>query len=115
MLFLNNFWKGETMMSKAQIVVDTYDENRAKNASYKTRYHEALSAAEYQGGIEICNSNNMPASCILFAPNLVFKFPNRIFKFDDDSYVNVTYGGAGILTKEDVARILTKEDLDDES
>ncbi|MDO4874360.1 MAG: hypothetical protein Q4A35_04140 [Candidatus Gracilibacteria bacterium] len=90
------------MMSKAQIVVDTYDEMRANGESYYTRYDKALSAAEYQGGIEICNSNNMPASCILFAPNLVFKFPNRIFKFDDDSYVNVTYGGAGILTKEDL-------------
>ena len=110
MLFLNN-WKGKTM-SKAQIVVDTYDENRAKNASYKTRYHEALSAAEYQGGIEAWNTNNRLPSCISSAPNQTFKFPNRIFKFDDDSYVNVTYGGANILTKEDVARILTKEDLD---
>ena len=93
-------------MSKAQIVVDTYDEMRANNESSYTRYAKALSAAEYHGGIEIWNSNNMLASCTSSARNLVFKFPNRIFKFDDDSYVNVTYSGA---------RILTKEDLDDKS
>ena len=137
MLFLNN-WKGETMSkaqrvvgtkaqrvvgtkaqrvvdTKAQIVVDTYDEMRANNESSYTRYDKALSAAEYHGGIEIWNSNNMLASCTSSARNLVFKFPNRMFEFDDGSYVNVTYTGAEILTKEDVAHILTKEDLDDES
>ncbi len=46
MLFYNNFWKGKTM-SKAQIVVDTYDENRAKNASSRACYDAALSAAQY--------------------------------------------------------------------
>lgn len=46
MLFLNN-WKGETM-SKAQRIVDTYDEMRAKGESYYTRYDKALSAAEYR-------------------------------------------------------------------
>ena len=102
-------------MSKAQIVVDTYDETRAKNASYKTRYHEALSAAEHHGGIEIYNTNDRLPSCILSTPNQTFKFPNRIFKFDDGSYVIVTYTGADILTKEGVAHILTKEDLDDKS
>ena len=99
MLFLNN-WKGETM-SKAQIVVDTYDEMRANNASYKPCYHKAWRAAKYQGGIEICNSNNMLASCILSTPNQTFKLPNRIFKFDDGSYVIVTYTGAHILTEVD--------------
>lgn len=93
MLFLNN-WKGETM-SKAQRIVDTYDEMRAKGESYYTRYDKALSAAEYQGGIETWNSNKGLTSGTSFAPN-------RIFKFDDNSYVEVTYGGAYILTKEDL-------------
>ena len=97
MLFLNN-WKGETMMSKAQLVVDTYDETREKNASDKTCYYKAWRAAKYQGGTEIWNSNGL-TSGTSFAPN-------RIFKFDDNSYVEVTYGGACILTE---------EDLDDES
>lgn len=98
MLFYNNFWKGKTI-SKAQIVVDTYDETWAENTSSETCYHAACSAAKYQGGIEIRNSNNGLTSGISFAPN-------RIFEFDDGSSVSVTYGGA---------RILTKEDLDDES
>lgn len=93
-------------MSKAQIVVDTYDETQAENASSKTCYHAAWSAAKYQGGIEIYNTNDRLPSCILSTPNQTFKFPNQIFKFDDDSYVIVTYTGA---------RILTKEDLDDKS
>ena len=93
-------------MSKAQIVVDTYDENRAKNASSRACYDAALSAAQYHGGIEIWNSNNERISGISSAPNKIFKFPNRIFKFDDGSYVTLTYVGA---------RILTEEDLDDES
>lgn len=86
-------------MSKAQIVVGTYDETQAENASPKTCYHAAWSAAKYQGGIEIWNSNNGPIS-------VISSTPNQIFKFDDGLYVNVTYGGA---------RILTEEDLDDES
>ena len=93
MLFLNN-WKGETM-SNAQIVVDTYDETRAKNASSLACYRKARRAAKYQGGIEIGNSNKGLTTGI--SPT-----PNRIFKFDDGSYVNVTYGGACILTKEDL-------------
>lgn len=104
MLFLNN-WKGETM-SKAQRIVDTYDEMRAKGKRYYTRYNKALSAAEYQGGIEIYNTNDRLPSCILSNPNQTFKLPNRIFKFDDGSYVIVTCTGA---------RILTEVDLDDES
>ena len=104
MLFLNN-WKGETM-SKAQRIVDTYDEMWAKGKRYYTRYNKALSAAEYQGGIEIYNTNDRLPSCILSNPNQTFKLPNRIFKFDDGSYVIVTCTGA---------RILTEVDLDDES
>lgn len=99
MLFLNN-WKGETM-SKAQIVVDTYDEMRANGGSCYTRYDKALSAAEYQGGTEIWNTNDRLPSCILSTPKQTFKFPNRIFKFDDGSYVIVTYTGAHILTEVD--------------
>lgn len=113
MLFLNN-WKGETMSkarrvvdtkakrvvdTKAQIVVDTYNETQAENASSQACYDAALKAAEYQGGIEIWNSNNGRTSGISSAPN-------RIFEFDDGSSVSVTYGGA---------RILTEEDLNDES
>ena len=86
-------------MSKAQIVVDTYDENRAKNASSRACYDAALSAAQYHGGIEIWNSNNGPIS-------VISSTPNQIFKFDDGLYVNVTYGDA---------RISTEEDLDDKS
>lgn len=93
MLFLNNFWKGTSM--KAQIVVDTYDETQEKNASDKTCYYKAWSAAKCQGGIETWNSNKGLTSGTSFAPN-------RIFKFDDNSYVEVTYGGAYILTKEDL-------------
>ena len=93
MLFLNNFWKGTSM--KAQIVVDTYDETQEKNASDKTCYDAAWSAAKCQGGIETWNSNKGLTSGTSFAPN-------RIFKFDDNSYVEVTYGGAYILTKEDL-------------
>ena len=101
-------------MSKAQIVVDTYYEMRANNdVSYEPCYDQALSAAEYHGGIEIYNTNDRLPSCILSTPNQTFKFPNRIFKFDDGSYVIVTYTGADILTKEGVAHILTKEDLDE--
>ena len=100
MLFLNN-WKGETI-SKAQRVVDTYDEMRAKGKSYYTRYDKALSAAKYQGGIEIYNTNDRLPSCILSTPNQTFKLPNRIFKFDDGSYVIVTCTGARILTEEDL-------------
>lgn len=99
MLFLNN-WKGETM-SKAQRIVDTYDEMRAKGKSYYTRYDKALSAAKYQGGIEIYNTNDRLPSCILSTPNQTFKLPNRIFKFDDGSYVIVTCTGARILTEVD--------------
>ena len=120
MLFLNN-WKGETMSkaqrvvgtkaqrvvgTKAQRVVDTYDEMRANDESYYTRYDKALSAAEYQGGTEIYNTNDRLPSCILSNPNQTFNLPNRIFKFDDGSYVIVTCAGA---------RILTEVDLDDES
>ncbi len=104
MLFLNN-WKGTSM--KAQIVVDTYDETQEKNASDKTCYYKAWRAAKYQGGTEIWNSNGLICG--------ISSTPNRMFEFDDGSYVNVTYTGAEILTKEDVAHILTKEDLDDES
>lgn len=104
MLFLNN-WKGETM-SNAQIVVDTYDETRAKNASSLACYRKARRAAKYHGGIEIYNTNDRLPSCILSTPKQTFKLPNRIFKFDDGSYVIVTCTGA---------RILTEEDLDDES
>ena len=109
MLFLNN-WKGETMSkarrvvgtkakrvvgtkakrvvdTKAQIVVDTYNETQAQNASSQACYDAALRAAEYQGGIEIWNSNNGRTSGISSAPN-------RIFEFDDGSSVSVTYGGA---------------------
>ena|GEM_PF-1220681 len=92
--------------TKAQIVVDTYDEIYAENASSNACYDEAYAAVRYQGGIEICNSNNMLASCILSTPNQTFKLPNRIFKFDDGSYVIVTCTGA---------RILTEVDLDDKS
>lgn len=99
MLFLNN-WKGETM-SKAQRIVDTYDEMRAKGESYYTRYDKALSAAEYHGGTEIWNTNDRLPSCILSTPNQTFKFPNRIFKFDDGSYVIVTCTGARILKEVD--------------
>lgn len=98
MLFLNNFWKGETM-SKAQIVADTYSEMRAKNASSQACYDAALRAAEYHGGIEIYNTNDRLTYGISSTPN-------RIFEFDDGSSVNVTYGGDYILTE---------EDLDDES
>ena len=113
MLFLNN-WKGETMSkaqrvvgtkaqrvvgTKAQIVVDTYDEMRANDESYYTRYDKALSAAEYQGGTEIYNTNDRLPSCILSNPNQTFNLPNRIFKFDDGSYVHVTYGGAPFSQK----------------
>ena len=97
MLFLNNFSKGKSM--KAQIVVDTYDEAQKENASSEACYDAAWSAAKCQGGIETWNSNKGLTSGTSFAPN-------RIFKFDDNSYVEVTYGGA---------RMLTKEDLDDES
>ena len=82
-------------MSNAQIVVDTYDETRAKNASSLACHRKARRAAKYQGGIEIWNSNKGLTTGI--SPT-----PNRIFKFDDGSYVNVTYGGACILTKEDL-------------
>ena len=98
MLFLNNFWKGETM-SKAQIVADTYSEMRAKNASSQACYDAALRVAEYHGGIEIYNTNDRLTYGISSTPN-------RIFEFDDGSSVNVTYGGDYILTE---------EDLDDES
>ena len=113
MLFLNN-WKGETMSkaqrvvgtkaqrvvdTKAQIVVDTYDEIYAENASSNACYDEAYAAVRYQGGVEIWNSNNELTSGISFTPN-------RIFKFDDGSYVIVTCTGA---------RILTEVDLDDKS
>ena len=94
MLFYNNFWKGKTM-SKAQIVVDTYDEIYAENASSKACDDEAYAAVRYQGGVEIWNSNKGLTTGI--SPT-----PNRIFKFDDGSYVNVTYGGARILTEEDL-------------
>ena len=97
MLFLNNFWKGTSM--KAQLVVDTYDEAQKENASSEACYDAAWSAAKYQGSIETWNSNKGLTSGTSFAPN-------RIFKFDDNSYVEVTYGGAYILTE---------EDLDDES
>ena len=88
-------------MSKAQIVVDTYDETRAKNESPLACYHAAWGATKYQGGIEIWNSNNGPISVISSAPNQIFKFPNQIFEFDDGSSVSVTYGGAHILTEVD--------------
>lgn len=93
--------------TKAQIVVDTYNETQAENASSQACYDAALRAAEYQGGTEIWNSNGLTYS--------ISSTPNRMFEFDDGSYVNVTYTGAEILTKEDVAHILTKEDLDDKS
>jgi len=72
-----------------------------------------LSAVKYQGGIEIWNSNKGLTTGISPTPNQTFKLPNRIFKFDDGSYVIVTCTGARILTKEDVVHILTKEDLDE--
>ena len=87
--------------TKAQIVVDTYDEMRANGESYYTRYDKALSAAEYQGGTEIYNTNDRLPSCILSNPNQTFNLPNRIFKFDDGSYVIVTCAGARILTELD--------------
>ena len=68
---------------------------RANGESYYTRYDKALSAAECQGGIEIWNSNDGLTYGISSTPN-------RIFKFDEGSSVNVTYGGAGIRTKEDL-------------
>lgn len=92
MLFLNNFWKGTSM--KAQIVVDTYDETQEKNASDKTCYYKAWRAAKYHGGTEIWNSNGLICG--------ISSTPNRMFEFDDGSYVNVTYTGAEILTKEDL-------------
>ena len=92
-LFLNN-WKGETM-SKAQIAIDTYDNTQKENASSEACYDAAWSAAKCQGGIETWNSNKGLTSGTSFAPN-------RIFKFDDNSYVEVTYGGAYILTEEDL-------------
>lgn len=98
MLFYNNFWKGKTM-SKAQIVVDTYDEIYAENTSSKACYDEAYADVRYQGGVEIWDSNKGLTTGI--SPT-----PNRIFKFDDGSYVIVTCTGA---------RILTEVDLDDKS
>ena len=74
-------------MSKAQIVVDTYDNTQKENASSEACYDAAWSAAKCQGGIEIWNSNNGRTSGISSAPN-------RIFEFDDGSSVSVTYGGA---------------------
>ena len=79
-------------MSKAQIVVDTYDEIYAENASSKACYDEAYAAVRYQGGVEIWNSNKGLTTGI--SPT-----PNRIFKFDDGSYVHVTYGGAPFSQK----------------
>lgn len=79
---------------KAQIVVDTYDETQEKNASDKTCYYKAWRAAKYHGGTEIQNSNGLICG--------ISSTPNRMFEFDDGSYVNVTYTGAEILTKEDL-------------
>ncbi|MBB1553949.1 hypothetical protein HG442_000885 [Candidatus Gracilibacteria bacterium] len=76
-------------------IVDTYDEIYAKNASSNACYDEAYAAVRYQGGVEIWNSNNELTSGISSTPN-------RIFKFDDGSYVNVTCGGPRILTEEDL-------------
>lgn len=39
-------------MSKAQIVVDTYDETRAKNESPLACYHAAWGATKYQGALK---------------------------------------------------------------
>ena len=80
--------------TKAQIAVDTYNETQAQNASSQACYDAALRAAEYQDGTEIWNSNDELTYGISSTPN-------RIFEFDDGSSVNVTYGSARILTKED--------------
>ena len=77
-------------MSKAEQVEAAYDDACwFENFSSEGCYREAVDTAHELGGIETANSNDGNSS-ISFAPT-------RTFEFDDDSSVQVTYGGVFVI------------------
>ena len=77
-------------ITKAMDVEQAYDDAAwFENISSEGCYALAVAAAHELGGIETANSNDGNSS-ISFAPT-------RTFEFDDDSSVQVTYGGVFVI------------------
>ena len=71
--------------TKASKVAQAYDDASQDNISSEGCYTLAVMTARKLGGVEIVNSNDGNSS-ISFAPNV-------IFEFDDNSTVQITFGG----------------------
>lgn len=72
-------------MNKVKQVAQAYDEAMLDGVSSEGCYTLAVMTARKLGGVEIVNSNYANSS-ISFTPNV-------IFEFDDNSTVQITFGG----------------------
>ena len=75
--------------TKAEDVAEAYDAAAYNNCHSEGCYSLAVDTAHELGGIEVYNSND-GNSAKSFAPT-------RTFKFDDLSYVQITYGGVFVI------------------
>ena len=77
-------------LNNAEKVEQAYDDACwFENFSSEGCYREAVAAAHELGGIEVYNSNNNNSSKS-FAPTVEFEF-------DDESSVQITYGGVFVI------------------
>ena len=75
--------------TKAEYIEWAYDDAAYDDMPSEGCYALAVAAAHELGGIEVANSNDGNSSKSLA--------PARTFKFDDESKVQITYGGVFII------------------
>lgn len=75
--------------TKAEFIEWAYDDAAYDGMPSEGCYALAVAAAHELGGIEVANSNDGNSSKSLA--------PTRTFKFDDESKVQITYGGVFII------------------
>ncbi len=75
--------------TKAEYIEWAYDDAAYDDIPSEGCYALAVAAAHELGGIEVANSNDGNSSKSLA--------PTRTFKFDDESKVQITYGGVFII------------------
>ena len=75
--------------TKAEYIEWAYDDAAYGDMPSEGCYALAVAAAHELGGIEVANSNDGNSSKSLA--------PTRTFEFDDESKVQITYGGVFII------------------
>ena len=76
-------------LTKAEYIEWAYDDAAYDDMPSEGCYALAVAAAHELGGIEVANSNDGNSSKSLA--------PTRTFEFDDESKVQITYGGVFII------------------